>query len=951
MVSLCAMSQKPETLTVTNFTNFSYDNVEPAYAYDLVYPVNADILNADPNSYEPSYSERYFMSVFGPRHKEVSTSNIEYFDFHKGSDMTPVVSYGGVDYDDDNLPDIHCMCDGEIYQIFDDTEEVVEDTGTGRYVIVKCDQEFNGNPEWGNIYTAYRHLESIEAGLEVGDTLQKGDVVGVMGATGYTNANHLHFSLIRRNTGTQINVHPMRVFDPTAIPHLLNYLEDAEITQLDYSSNEALFRLAVPYNQANIRAITISLDGTNYEKTYDFEAISQLSEEDRDDNDAVEDLELFAYPFNRGQNAYRRVWDKIEDEKFTDVYPGNPDASDFYPFLSEGLMQTPAYVLDIKALNLPANFNIEDLKIEVIDIWGYGARAYGTTSTGHFAWSMIGTENDDAEEYESGTISLSSPDLDLVNDGGSKGDQTVGLLFRDLDIPQYATITNASVQFRCDGSQAGTATLTIHSEDNGLSADFSSSAHDLSNRATTYYSKNWSPSNWTIDDMNADQKVSGLEDIVQEVVTRNDWTANSPLVFLVTGTGKQEAEGYSGSNLWKNAYTYIEYTDDVATAPNEAPIVNISDPLNGATYSTLQNIDITANVSDINDNVEEVEFFVNGISVGTETSAPYTISYEIPDFGAYEIYAIATDTDGLSTQSATISINVADTVLEVQISGGNDDVEELENGTIWKTNSDLEMAYDSYVSGSQGLVGYQHVGLRFQNITIPQGATITSAYIQFTADEKDDELTTLTIWGEDTDDAAAFSYATNDVSNRTATSNSVEWIPEEWATVGAAGADEKTPDISTVIQEIVDRGAWNSGNSLVLVVAGEGTRTAESYDGSSADAPTLHLEYTSNSALVLPPDVINVEDEFEMQIDNLELTVFPNPVVDHVLNVAVFTKSEQTIELTLSNINGQVIANKNLQALEKSNTRFNLTGYPSGTYLLSAKLRGKIMKLEKVVIP
>ncbi len=61
--------------------------------------------------------------------------------------------------------------------------------------------------------------------------------------------------------------------------------------------------------------------------------------------------------------------------------------------------------------------------------------------------------------------------------------------------------------------------------------------------------------------------------------------------------------------------------------------------------------------------------------------------------------------------------------------------------------------------------------------------------------------------------------------------------------MGEAGPDQQTPDIASVIQEIVDRGGWNSGNSLVIIITGTGTRTAEAYDGDQAGAPLLHVEY------------------------------------------------------------------------------------------------------------
>ncbi|MBT8401043.1 MAG: hypothetical protein KJO98_11250, partial [Rhodothermia bacterium] len=76
------------------------------------------------------------------------------------------------------------------------------------------------------------------------------------------------------------------------------------------------------------------------------------------------------------------------------------------------------------------------------------------------------------------------------------------------------------------------------------------------------------------------------------------------------------------------------------------------------------------------------------------------------------------------------------------------------------------------------------------------------------------------------------------------TSASTGWQPAPWTSRGQAGADQRTPDLSSVIQEIVSRGDWNSGNAMAILVSGSGERTAESYNGDSNGAPLLHIEWT-----------------------------------------------------------------------------------------------------------
>ena len=132
--------------------------------------------------------------------------------------------------------------------------------------------------------------------------------------------------------------------------------------------------------------------------------------------------------------------------------------------------------------------------------------------------------------------------------------------------------------------------------------------------------------------------------------------------------------------------------------------------------------------------------------------------------------------------------------------------------------------------------------MRFLGLAIPQGAYITNAYIEFETDETDTETTNLTFYAEDIDSAPTFTTTANDITNRTKTTASVAWssVPS-WST---ESEKHQTPDLSSIIKAIVDRTGWSSGNDLVVIVNGSGQRVAESYDGESANAPLLHVEYS-----------------------------------------------------------------------------------------------------------
>ncbi|PCI94523.1 MAG: hypothetical protein COB15_14115, partial [Flavobacteriales bacterium] len=193
-----------------------------------------------------------------------------------------------------------------------------------------------------------------------------------------------------------------------------------------------------------------------------------------------------------------------------------------------------------------------------------------------------------------------------------------------------------------------------------------------------------------------------------------------------------------------------------------------------------------------------------------------------------------------------------------RISSSIDDVEENgNNGSIYTNSSDIELTYDDFSNQ-----GNQIIGLRYPSLLIPQGATITNAYLQFTVDETNSGTCNLSIKGEDADNSSAFTTTTNNVSNRNTTNASINWSPSNWTTTGENGPNQKTPDLKTIIQEIVDRTGYSSGNAISLIITGSGERTAESYDGDPSNAAQLCVTYVSAE--------VNICAQISSSLDDVE---------------------------------------------------------------------------------
>ena len=371
------------------------------------------------------------------------------------------------------------------------------------------------------------------------------------------------------------------------------------------------------------------------------------------------------------------------------------------------------------------------------------------------------------------------------------------------------------------------------------------------------YSNTFDPVTMVID--GGDGRISG-DGAYQKTI--NGPNAGDGTVYVVTGSaGRADptnighaVDYYSDQELGS---TYIEVTDDqmdvvfiddsgnvddyftiqkqgvVGNPPN----VSVTSPSDGSYYGQPQAITITADASDSDGNVEFVNFKVDGFSVGIDSTAPYSVDWTIPATDEeYIITALAKDNDNNSTTSTPISIFVGQIDVCDRIGDSSNDAEEDGSGSVNLTSSDLELSVDGSSS--------QLIGLRFTNLNIPQGATIASADIQFTVDEISNvNPCDLTIYGEDSDDAAVFSNSNDDIGDRPLTATSVVWSPPDWLSAGDNGPDQKTVDIASVLQEVVDRNNYSSNSAIAIIIDGIGTRTAESFDGEPLSAPEICVSY------------------------------------------------------------------------------------------------------------
>lgn len=198
--------------------------------------------------------------------------------------------------------------------------------------------------------------------------------------------------------------------------------------------------------------------------------------------------------------------------------------------------------------------------------------------------------------------------------------------------------------------------------------------------------------------------------------------------------------------------------------------------------------------------------------------------------------------------------------------------------------------------------GTLNLGVRFSAVNIPAGATILSAKITFQAAASDSATTVnLKIVGELNATPAAFStYA--DFMGRSQTTAFVNWSS---VAAWTAGTDYDTPDITAIIQEIVDLGGWAALNNLCLFVLNNGStqgattrRRPVSYNSSTTVCARLYVEWKLEQ--VIGETILTAEAIIDR----------PQPTISEEVSV-----NEATVESARASFSDGVVMKESLSAM------------------------------------
>jgi|GEM_PF-1679472 len=547
-----------------------------------------------------------------------------------------------------------------------------------------------------------------------------------------------------------------------------------------------------------------------------------------------------AYSYDGARRAGMRHVPVLHVEYASDCGPGRPDSDgdgqrdscdadddgDGVADVDDALPLDPGESLDTDGDGVGNNADVDDDNDGVNDVdddfpldptrGGDGAQRVEV---------RISAAADDAEQVGR-RVALYSPDLDMVEEGGKA--HLVALRFRNVSVPAGVTIVSASLQFSADERDSGDARLRIRGLAQADARPFSRRAGDIDKRPRTAARVAWQPPPWRrIGERAAAQRSADIAAIVQELVGQPGWRAGNAMAFVIDGRGRRVADAYDGSRGGA-ASLLIEYRDGAvpaASAPRISP--------DGGRYLDAVRVGL-----DCATPASRIHYSLDGSR--PDRSAPrYSSAIRLQTDA--RLQAICYSEGYLPSALATADFVITSGPLgemrfERRMQRYRDDAEErLGDARVRTGSDDLEMVDDH---GTQQLTG-----LRFSDVTVPQGARITAAWVQFSADEADAVPTELWLRGEAVDDAALFRERVGNISGRATTAARVSWRPPAWRRVGDAGEAQRTADLSAVVQEIVDRPGWRSGNALALIVGGSGERVAESREAGEDSAPVLHIEY------------------------------------------------------------------------------------------------------------
>ena len=235
---------------------------------------------------------------------------------------------------------------------------------------------------------------------------------------------------------------------------------------------------------------------------------------------------------------------------------------------------------------------------------------------------------------------------------------------------------------------------------------------------------------------------------------------------------------------------------------------------------------------------EQIDLLANGARVTGSTQG--SVSPYVPDGSNRDCYSAINSNGG----SGGVDLN------------GDTDNGWLDVGADVPAYPDWSTAYD-----------YQ-VGLQFP-LHVPQGSAITSATLQVETPSDSTGLPGMRVYVADEDDVAAFTSGNPLLPDRYDWVNtSIYWRPTTWV----ANGRYDTPDLSALIQKVVSRPGWQSGNYICIMIDYAYSNQQYAYNQIKGSSGFAQADLARLSVDFIAPDPSDVIPSFRYN---------KNIVIDH----------------------------------------------------------------------
>lgn len=459
----------------------------------------------------------------------------------------------------------------------------------------------------------------------------------------------------------------------------------------------------------------------------------------------------------------------------------------------------------------------------VLVVDGFGLR----TASSNSVELVVNFEDPTANSTASFSVSETGDDIEEQVDSNltSAGDLTfnpaannwIATRFTNVTVPNGAIVDSVKVQFTARETSVGPAAVVIYREDAYSSLVYQLTPSEISDRSKRG-AVTWNVEDWVGD---SNYETVDIGALFSDFFTNEEWVEGNDISIIfnpLSGTRRATHRGQGAAFAPQLLVFYRIAEGQPQTlisrhSGNDGGFELWGNPAGKLAFG-IDNADGTSWDEDLH----------------------VTSLLAVDDQQWHHFAAVKEGEEGISlfvdgNLNGKIEVN---SDLEVAaITEGANDAEETSGGNNIVASINLEL-------GTQEVVG-----LRFESLSVPNGATIEEAYLQIYSNTANTDQCRVEIYADNRGTLAAFSGALDELSNNLAnngTDASVEWdIPSFSATRTAFDS----PDLSAIIQEIVD-GSWNEDDHMVFYLStmgDPGERRIRSFDNDPAAAPVLFVQY------------------------------------------------------------------------------------------------------------